>query len=310
MYEGFIEHLMEAVLGRELKRVALDFEWPLNKAWKGFLNPHDDDCHTCEACDGTGLSGWAKDFEAQWWGKVPFRPEDIGLKSLEPSHPEVMRFARRQVERSPDYYGTGDGAIRREAMRLAAHYNRYRKNFLTQDEIDIVLADGGFGTSFFKLLNDDGTSSDRTGTLDTDFVTSTIISGPGIDINYSPILNAMEKDKGSSCFCSKCDGEGSLWSSEEAKLAAESWEPTEPPPGEGWQLWETVSEGSPVSPVFATAEELATWLAGPDSSEADSINRGTTREQWLKFLQGPGWAPSMMSMGGTLVGGVQGVVAD
>ena len=39
--------------------------------------------------------------------------------------------------------------------------------------------------------------------------------------------------------------------------------PTEPnPPDElGWCLYETVSEGSPVTPVFATAEELIEHLA-------------------------------------------------
>ena len=28
-----------------------------------------------------------------------------------------------------------------------------------------------------------------------------------------------------------------------------------------WQMYETVSEGTPISPVMATAEELARWLA-------------------------------------------------
>lgn len=33
----------------------------------------------------------------------------------------------------------------------------------------------------------------------------------------------------------------------------------DPPDGEGFQLWETTSEGSPISPVFTTPEELAEW---------------------------------------------------
>lgn len=37
-----------------------------------------------------------------------------------------------------------------------------------------------------------------------------------------------------------------------------------PPTGEGWQMWEDTSEGSPMSPVFATREELARWLANYD----------------------------------------------
>jgi hypothetical protein len=43
--------------------------------------------------------------------------------------------------------------------------------------------------------------------------------------------------------------------------APKYWRPTEPPSGEGYQLWEIVSEGSPVSPVFALPEELAQWCA-------------------------------------------------
>lgn len=57
----------------------------------------------------------------------------------------------------------------------------------------------------------------------------------------------------------------------------------------GWQLWETVSEGSPVSPVFDTPEELAGWLVANDTS----ITAGTTREGWLKMITA-GWAPSMV----------------
>jgi hypothetical protein len=33
------------------------------------------------------------------------------------------------------------------------------------------------------------------------------------------------------------------------------------PDGPGWQMWQFVSEGGPVSPVFETRDELAAWLA-------------------------------------------------
>ena len=65
-----------------------------------------------------------------------------------------------------------------------------------------------------------------------------------------------------------------------------------PPTGDGYQLWETVTEGSPISPVFATPEELADWLVAPDNDT--SITRGTTRDQWLAMIRGPGWSPSMI----------------
>ena len=34
-------------MGREIKRVPLDFDWPLNKTWEGFLNPHYKQCRWC-----------------------------------------------------------------------------------------------------------------------------------------------------------------------------------------------------------------------------------------------------------------------
>ena len=64
----------------------------------------------------------------------------------------------------------------------------------------------------------------------------------------------------------------------------------EPPKGEGWQMWEDVSEGSPISTVHETPEELAKWLADNDAS---SFGRSTaTEEQWLSMIKGPGGAPS------------------
>lgn len=46
----------------------------------------------------------------------------------------------------------------------------------------------------------------------------------------------------------------------------------------GWQLYETTSEGTPVSPVFATLEELAAWCETGATVFAD--NRWTAA-QWL-----------------------------
>lgn len=66
----------------------------------------------------------------------------------------------------------------------------------------------------------------------------------------------------------------------------------DPLPGDCYQLWETVSEGSPVSPVFATPEELADWMVAPGNDT--SITRGTTREQWLAMICGSGYAPSLV----------------
>lgn len=55
----------------------------------------------------------------------------------------------------------------------------------------------------------------------------------------------------------------------------------EVPSGEGYQLWETTSEGSPVSPIFFTLEELCDWC------EDNATTFGSfkaTKEEWMKML--------------------------
>jgi len=53
----------------------------------------------------------------------------------------------------------------------------------------------------------------------------------------------------------------------------------DPPVGEGWQRWETTTEGSPSSPVVATAVELASWAAEAATSFGDVH---LSRAHWLR----------------------------
>ncbi len=52
-----------------------------------------------------------------------------------------------------------------------------------------------------------------------------------------------------------------------------------------YQIWETVSEGTPVSPPFATKEEIITYLT----------TIGHTRSQAESFIE-CGWVPSAMAV--------------
>lgn len=54
-----------------------------------------------------------------------------------------------------------------------------------------------------------------------------------------------------------------------------------PPKGEGYQLWETTSEGSPVSPVFETLDELCEWCESNYTVFADIK---ASKEQWKEML--------------------------
>lgn len=56
----------------------------------------------------------------------------------------------------------------------------------------------------------------------------------------------------------------------------------EPPAGEGYQLWETTSEGSPISPVFETLSELSEWCAVHATVCA---NIKATKKEWKQMLE-------------------------
>ena len=58
----------------------------------------------------------------------------------------------------------------------------------------------------------------------------------------------------------------------------------------GYQVWQDVSEGGPVSPVFLKPEDLAKWMVENDSS----ITRDTSYEAWLAMIKEEGSAPSMI----------------
>lgn len=56
------------------------------------------------------------------------------------------------------------------------------------------------------------------------------------------------------------DDESCTWQEPYFVEAYQNWQPIEPPVGAGWQMWETVSDGSPVSPVFSTRAALVEWM--------------------------------------------------
>jgi hypothetical protein len=91
--------------------------------------------------------------------------------------------------------------------------------------------------------------------------------------------------------CKTCRGSGM---DPKVKRTCSRWRPTEPPAGDGWQLWETTSDGSPVSPVFATADELASWCA-----ECCALSGGifASKEQWSRMFT----TPDGCDVGSTLV---------
>jgi len=95
--------------------------------------------------------------------------------------------------------------------------------------------------------------------------------------------------------CPTCEGERKVF----PKVNAPAWPVENPLPsyaqyldknGElGWQMWETTSEGSPMSPIFDTPEDLAQWLADSGASAFGGMT--ATYDQWLATIK-RGWAMS------------------
>lgn len=69
----------------------------------------------------------------------------------------------------------------------------------------------------------------------------------------------------------------------------------------GWVLYETVSEGSPVTPVFATADELIEHLATVGQDHDQVPLRRTAAEALVRSR----WAPSAMMVGGAFYKGAE-----
>lgn len=96
------------------------------------------------------------------------------------------------------------------------------------------------------------------------------------------------------------------WPSFEPKLSSTYyWEYAGNPPDEDYhfpdwppgsrthyQMYEDTSEGTPISPVFATPEEVARWCADNRVS-AFGTNSPATYEWWLAIAKGA-WVPDMV----------------
>lgn len=104
---------------------------------------------------------------------------------------------------------------------------------------------------------------------------------------YCALCNGEKKKEQS---CRLCYGEGFIHHR------------IEPPEGKGWQMWENVSEGSPISPVFKTAKALAKWLGENNASAMGS--QTATYQEWLGMIK-VGSAPSGVISGGRMMTGVE-----
>ena len=255
-------------MGIEIKRVPLDFFWPRGVVWHGYVDidaePRSDPC--CE-CDGDGLSEHARGMYLKWWGYTEFHPSETGSVPFEIDSPEIIESAKRSAP----------GSVEKERHRLAEFFNSAMKNHLSQQYVNWLYEAGHLQEYGFTGACPEAKE-----------VNKRAIVGRGFGSSALWILQEREcKELGISPFCPACHGEGVIWRSEESRIQAEKWEPKDPPSGPGYQLWETVSEGSPISPVCSDVSSLAAWLAknirGIHAKDLDG---------WIDFIANAGWEPT------------------
>jgi len=129
---------------------------------------------------------------------------------------------------------------------------------------------------------------------------------PGKMISMCGLIEEYYKKMGDKEQCDLCRKYATLSGFNVPSYGCPDFPFTDPPKGEWYQLWETTSEGSPMSPAFETPEELAHWL---EDNKASSFGKETASyDQWLEFIRESGWAPSMVICDGKIMSGVQGII--
>lgn len=264
-------------MGRELKRVPLDFVWPLHKVWDGYLNPHiAGHRRECAMCEGTGLSCEARKLTDKWYGDLPFEPHETGSEPFPADHPLIVSRASRNV-------GNSETAVSLECSRLARLYNSCWCHHLDSDDI----------AALFK--NDRLSRVDNRAPTQKE-VNEWSISSFGHDsINRHIVVKAKAKRLRVPYYCSRCKGSGEVWDNPANKARATRWKPVEPPTGEGWQVWETVSEGSPITPVFPNAGAVIQYLTQVQGYSLSSAKA---------FIDAK-WAPSGVVIGGVFKANIE-----
>jgi hypothetical protein len=244
-------------MGREIRRVPNDFNWPLSQTWEGFLLPeslHEDRCPDCTR-GYTAAGEWLQTLAS----RIDMLADDI---------------VQRQRGHAMHPWLAQDG--------YPPHNHQHQVLRPSEDIIDLIA--GLTGQDKGRLL-----SPLRGG--DGYLIARKMVEAAGLPETWGQ--------------CATCDGHASLEKYPGQRAEAEAWEPAGPPEGEGWQLWETVSEGSPISPVFTEVDELAGWMSQPE--------RGchwVPQDVAAKFIA-DGWAPTGIYTPQTgLVSGVEWVGAQ
>lgn len=230
-------------MGREVRRVPLDFDWPIGELWGGFLMPDRLRGAPCATCAGSGSTN-----ELEWLTKVGYI-----LSGLADDHTEAERGRPMHPWLTPLREISYGSRSQRPGPKFAEFVDG-----LTLGKVD---ADRMFGRETYRM-------------------TTALREAAGLPDEWG--------------CCPDCGGQGETETYPGQRAEADAWERTDPPEGDGWQLWSTTTEGHPMTPVFATAEALAEHCATAGVSWFG--HDGAPYEQWLRSFVGDA-IPGMVRLG-------------
>lgn len=273
-------------MGREIKRVPVAWDWPLEQIWEGYLNPLGGfpPCPDCSYEEADTLMD--KAFPQSNKRGSGLTPEAYAVSQTFYAHQidSAMGAGAREY--------AGGWGVSPGARRLAWH------DKIGQAEVDNLLAHDRLRTwidgkwEALPLTAEEVNAAQRSG------------SGLGDrshdGVNRWILIEFRCEMLGIEQHCKTCGGSGDIATDDE-RDAYENWEPTEPPVGDGWQVWETVSEGSPITPVFPTAKALVDYLSTYGTTwdqkpSAFGREKGPWRREAAEEFVKTGWAMSFMAV--------------
>jgi hypothetical protein len=302
-------------MGRQVMRVPLDFDWPHDKVWKGYISPYDRLWMECPECNASGFSTEYQQlhkfwYRSSWHNDTPppvmdFQNGLVRFGTVYCGDGTSFEFTRKCVGKNSHAVDLGVKYLRRfehndvtivmpasEELRVYEKLNSCWSHMLDADDVAELLK----GDRLWDFTRD---WSSETGWVDknppviptTEEVNAASLRWLFHDaINQSIVIYGYLDRRNFPHECPHCKGEGGRYPDEETAKAAAAWKREDPPKGKGFQIWETVSEGSPISPVFEKPERLALWLVDhPRGSD-----EGTSYENWVTFIKGEMWAPTMI----------------
>lgn len=244
-------------MGRELKRVPIDFKWQIGQIWKGYLNPYNS--QKCQCCDGSGLNRATNKLNNDWYGWD--NPKYINLSENRRYNANAWQYQLTEIEVK---------ALMKS--RRISDVSNFRGHFDEEQNTWVQWIDG------------QKVECDEPEMPTPESVNNWAIHTPmGHDsINRWICVEARAKHLGVYGKCEMCEGEGCIWQSDEIKTLSENWQSFDPPTGEGFQLWSTTTEGHPMTPVFATLDELCEYL---ELEKVSVFGRDTaSKEKWKSML--------------------------